>query len=163
MKSYLVLGLGMCVAFSVTSCKSNESAYKKAYEKALQQENKTAQVKSDTAVEVVPVENVAPSVPVTPVKDDYSNEKVRQEKLQLINGAGLKDFSVVCGSFGLKANAEGVQATLKGKGYSAQIAYNSALSMYRVIATTFSDKASAVQSRDELRATYPDAWLLYNK
>ena len=33
--------------------------------------------------------------------------------------------------------------------------------MYRVVASTFSDKASAVQSRTRLRDTYPDAWLLY--
>jgi hypothetical protein len=35
--------------------------------------------------------------------------------------------------------------------------------MYRVVASTFSDKASAVRSRNDLRATYPDAWLLYNQ
>jgi hypothetical protein len=33
--------------------------------------------------------------------------------------------------------------------------------MFRVIAATFDDKAAAVASRDKLRATYPDAWLLY--
>jgi len=34
--------------------------------------------------------------------------------------------------------------------------------MYRVVASTFDSKADAVQSRDQLRANYPDAWLLYN-
>ena len=35
--------------------------------------------------------------------------------------------------------------------------------MYRVVATTFASKADAVNSRNQLRATYPDAWLLFNK
>ena len=35
--------------------------------------------------------------------------------------------------------------------------------MYRVIASTFTEKGAAVQSRDQLRADYPDAWLLFNK
>ena len=63
----------------------------------------------------------------------------------------------------MKANAEGVQRTLNNAGYSAQIAYNKDRNMYRVVATTFDSKADAVNSRNSLRATYPDAWLLYNK
>jgi hypothetical protein len=34
MKKTLVLGAAVCVALAFTSCKSQESAYKKAYEKA---------------------------------------------------------------------------------------------------------------------------------
>ena len=44
------------------------------------------------------------------------------------------------------------------------IVYNSERHMYRVIASTFVDKAGAVKSRNELRAgKYPDAWLLLKK
>ena len=50
---------------------------------------------------------------------------------------------------------------MKNAGYAAQIVKNDDRNMYRVVASTFSDKASAVQSRDQLRASYPDAWLLY--
>ena len=36
--------------------------------------------------------------------------------------------------------------------------------MYRVVASTFADKAAAVKSRNQLRAgKYPDAWLLLKK
>ena len=36
--------------------------------------------------------------------------------------------------------------------------------MYRVVATTFDDKASAVRSRNDFRAgEYADAWLLFNQ
>ena len=36
MKKLVVLGMGLCVALAFSSCKSSESAYKKAYEKAKQ-------------------------------------------------------------------------------------------------------------------------------
>ena len=71
------------------------------------------------------------------------------------------------GSFSLKANAEGLQSTLKQGGYDAQIAYNPQVNMYRVIASTSDDKASAVQSRDAIRGSKfnpkSDAWLLFKK
>ena len=67
----------------------------------------------------------------------------------------------------LKANAEGMQNTLKAGGYNAQIVYNSAINMYRVVASTFSDKGQAVQSRDAIRGSQynpkGDAWLLFKK
>ena len=76
----------------------------------------------------------------------------------------LGAYSVVVGSFSLKANAEGLASTLKSAGYDSQIAYNSERNMYRVIAATFVDKAGAVKSRNKLRAgKYPDAWLLLKK
>ena len=33
MKKLAVLGMGVCIALAFSSCKSSESAYKKAYEK----------------------------------------------------------------------------------------------------------------------------------
>lgn len=36
MKKLAVLGMGVCIALAFSSCKSSESAYKKAYEKAKQ-------------------------------------------------------------------------------------------------------------------------------
>jgi len=80
----------------------------------------------------------------------------------MVNGVGIRNFSVVVGSFSVIANAEGLQQRLKNAGYSAQIVKNTDRNMYRVVASTFDDKASAVQSRDQLRSSYPDAWLLYN-
>jgi cell division protein FtsN len=82
--------------------------------------------------------------------------------VSVVNGAGLQNYSVVVGSFSVIANAEGLQQRLKNAGYAAQIVKNVDRNMYRVVAATYSDKASAVQSRDQLRNTYPDAWLLYN-
>lgn len=163
MKKYMVLCAGICAAMAFTSCKSSESAYKKAYEKAKAQEsaqqNVTAPVETEATV-VAPV--VEKSANDTKVVDNVDNVQVRQEKVSLINGAGLKNFSVVVGSFSLIANAEGLQQNLKNRGYDAQIVKNNDRNMYRVVAATFDSKADAAASRNEFRATYPDAWLLYN-
>ena len=162
MKKTTLLCVGLCAAMAFTSCKSSESAYKKAYEKAKQYDTATAQQApgSNDAAVVAPVE--ARPATETRVVDNLDNVSVRQESVSLISGAGLKDFSVIVGSFGLISNAEGLQQRLKAAGYDAQIVKNEDKNMYRVVASTFSDKGSAVSSRDQLRETYPDAWLLYN-
>lgn len=163
MKKIMVLGAAMCVALSFTGCKSSESAYKKAYEKAKAQEQTSTDNDDNMRQEapvVAPVEIVQQPVNQAPVVDNYDNEPVRRENVSVVNGAGLKAYSVVVGSFGVKANAEGLQQRLQNAGYSAQVAFNSGNNMYRVVAATFDSKASAVQSRNQLRATYADAWLL---
>jgi cell division protein FtsN len=167
MKKLVILSLGLCAAFVFTSCKSpQESAYRKAYEKAKAQE--TAQQAATNTVQAQT--QTTQTTPTTPVATDNSskagyvdNVPVRSEKVSIVNGTGIKDFSVVCGSFTLQVNAESLQGRLKQAGYPAQIVLNTANNYYRVLATTFADKTEAVKSRDELRKTYPDAWLLYNK
>ena len=165
MKKYMVLCAGAAVALSFASCKSSESAYRKAYEKAKSQESTTVEQPTQQATETTVVAPVT-TRPYTEstVYDNVDNAVVRQESVQLINGSGLKSFSVVVGSFSVKSNAEGLQQTLKNEGYDAQIVFNSARNMYRVVASTHTDKASAVNSRNNFKAgKYPDAWLLYNQ
>lgn len=159
MKKYMVLCAGLCVALVFTGCKSSESAYRKAYEKAKAQEETNTEVVEETVVTPV----VTTPVTETVVVDNVDNVSVRQENLTLVDGEGLRSFSVVVGSFSVKANAEGLQQTLKNAGYNARLAYNADRNMYRVVASSFDDKASAVQSRNEFRSQYPDAWLLYSK
>lgn len=155
MKNYFVLGVAVCATLAFASCKSSESAWKKAYEKTHQE---TAQAPVQQAATTQPVTTVAPvqTVTTTPVT---ASESTRTENLTLVNGAGLKAFSVVVGTFSVKANADNLQRTLNNAGYAAQIATNPQ-GQYRVIATTFDDLGTAVQSRNNLRAQYPDAWLL---
>ena len=164
MKKFFVLAMGLGVAFAMTSCKSSESAYKKAYEKAKQQqvvaaEQEPVQVQPTTQVEVTPTVTTTTTAPAPEV----NTVQVQTENVTVVSGGGLKAYSVVCGSFSLKANAEGLQKTLANAGYNSQIAYNGEKNMYRVVASTFDDRASAATSRNKLRETYPDAWLLYNK
>ena len=149
MKKLAILGMGLCIALAFSSCKSSESAYKKAYEKAKQQELAEPQTR---VVESTPVATAG----------------VRQEKVEIISGVGgLKDYSVVCGSFGVKANAENLKNFLDKEGYNAVVAFNSDAAMYRVIVSTFNDRASAADARDAFKAKYSNrkdfqsSWLLY--
>lgn len=161
MKKIVVLSSVVCAGLVLASCgSSKESAYRKLYEKARAQDaTEQAAQQTETEVPVVTPVEQQPTV-TTPVTDNYDNEPVRREDLSVVSGDGLSSFSVVVGSFSVRANAEGLQQRLKNAGYNAQLAYNSARNMYRVVASSFSDKASAVQSRNQLRSQYPDAWLL---
>ena len=163
MKKYTLICIGLCAAMAFTSCKSSESAYKKAYEKAKQYDTNNQQAVSQTATDeavVAPVE--AKPVDQARVVDNLDNISVRQESVQVIHGSGLNEFSVVVGSFGLLSNAESLYQRLRDAGYNAQVVKNEAKNMYRVVAASFGNKSDAVVSRDQLRNTYPDAWLLYN-
>lgn len=110
MKKIMVLGAAMCVAMAFTSCKSSESAYRKAYDKAQAQEaaynnNENANKQADTDVPVVaPVEQK--SVDQTAVVDNNDNVPVRHENVSYESGEPLKAYSVVIGSFSIKANAD---------------------------------------------------------
>ncbi len=163
MKKYMVLCAGLFAAAAFTGCKSSESAYKKAYEKAKAQETAQQPVEPTQAEEVnVVTPIVEKPATETTVIDNTDNVQVRQERVSVISGSGLKSFSVVVGSFSVIANAEGLYQRLKSAGYDAQIAKNDDRNMYRVIAATFDNKADAAASRNEFRAKYPDAWLLFN-
>lgn len=164
MKKSSILCLGLCATLLITGCKSKESAYRKAYDKAKAAETETV-VNPVTTESDVPVVTplVERNVTQTQVTDNSDNVAVRQETVSVINGSGLRNFSVIVGSFSLPANAQGLQAQLKAAGYDAQIVKNVERNLYRVVASTHDNKADAVRSRDQFRNKYPDAWLLYNK
>ena len=135
MKKYTLICIGLCAAMAFTSCKSSESAYKKAYEKAKQYDTANQQGVSQTATDeavVAPVE--AKPVDQVRVVDNLDNISVRQESVQVIHGNGLNEFSVVVGSFGLLSNAESLYQRLKDAGYNAQVVKNEDKNMYRVVA-----------------------------
>ena len=157
MKKTLVFCLSLCALAAFTSCGSSESAYKKAYEKAKAQE---AAQQSEEPQTTAPV--VTPSTETT-VVDNVDNAVVRQENYSVVSGPVVKNFGVVVGSFSLKANAEGVQNTLRNAGYNPSIVFNQERNLYRVVAASYDSKADAVNSRNTLRAKYADAWLLFKK
>lgn len=166
MKKVIYLGLTLCLALSFTGCKSGESAYKKAYEKAKQQELAESQIEPVTDVVEVTEEKPAVTevVPVKPVETVSPSDK--QEKVEVVGDGTLKKFSVVCGSFGLKTNAEALRDKMIGEGYKAMVVFNPSIAMYRVITASFDSREEAVQSREDLKARYPEredfkgAWLL---
>ena len=163
MKKLVVLGMSLCIALAFTSCKSSESAYKKAYEKAKQQELAEAPVATEAPAAAPVVAAPVAAAPTTPV----AVGTVREEKVQLVSGEGLKAYSVVCGSFGVKANADGLKARLDDAGYNAKVVYNSEKNMYRVVVASYDDRVQAAQARDNFKAKYSNnaefqkSWLLY--
>lgn len=176
MKKYVLAAAAVIAALSFSSCNtSNQSAYRKAYEKAKAQDMAQQQMQSPAAQQQTPYveapqQNDNPVV--TPleeapaqrvVTDNNDNIPVRSEALTVVSGSGLKAYSVVVGSFGVRANAESLQSRLKAAGYDAQVAKNEERNMYRVIISTFDSKVSATDSRNSVRSNYPDAWLLMKK
>ena len=95
MKKLSVLSLGLCIVLALASCKSKESMYKKAYEKAQAQE---VQQPATTEPVVTPLETTTPS---ESTNTEVDNASVRQENVSLVAGSGLQNFSVVVGSFSL--------------------------------------------------------------
>lgn len=161
MKKIVVMGMALCTALAFSSCKSSESAYKKAYEKAKQQELAEASSAAEAPVEAPAVEAAPAPAPVV------STAPVREEKVELVSGDGLKAYSVVCGSFGVKANADGLKSKLDGDGYNAKVVYNAERNMYRVVVESFDTRDEAARARDAFKAKYPNredfqgSWLLY--
>lgn len=159
----MFLGMGLCVALAFTSCKSSESAYKKAYEKAKQQELAEAPVAEEAPAAAPVVAAPVAAAPAAPV----AVGTIREEKVQLVSGEGLRAYSVVCGSFGVKANAEGLKDKLAAEGYNALVVFNPDRNMYRVVAASYDDRMQAAQARDDFKARHPNnadfqkAWLLY--
>ena len=161
MKKTIILCAGLCLAMAFASCGgSKESAYKKAYEKAKAQEAQQTTPAEETPVVTPLVEKPATQ---TTVVDNSDNVSVKSEAVTVVDGGGWKAFSVVVGAFGSEANALGLQQRLKNQGHAAQVAYNPSINFYRVIVSTFDNKAAAVSSRNSFRAQYPDAWLLLKK
>lgn len=162
-KSVLFGFLSVLLVF--TSCKSKESAYKQAYEKAKAQES--AQVQVNAPMEVTPV---AAATPVVAETEDYEAAPVRQEQVSAVSVSGaLKPYSVVCGSFSLQANAQNLKDFLIGEGYDAGIVKNVQKNMFRVIIGSYDTKVQAAQAREAFKAKYPSrvdfqgSWILLNK
>ena len=156
MKKYMLVCAGMAMALAFTSCKSSESAYRKMYDAAKNNQDSglsTLTNNNNQGEETVVVAPVTERpITETTVTDNYDNVSVRQESVRVVNGSGLKNFSVVVGSFSVDANAYGLQQKLKNAGYDAQVAYSEARRMYRVVVATFASKADAARSRNEFRS-----------
>ena len=177
MKKVLLGTLAIAAAFAMTSCKSQESAYRKAYLQA--QANQQQAANAGTTTVAVPNDDDVSITPVTTqtavgMYDNASQNEVDNTPVRsydgghsVMNGTQLRAYSVVVGSFTVQANAEGLCQQLRNSGYDARVAKaNTPINgqtWYRVVASSYDSKASAVQSRNELKNRFADAWLLYNK
>ena len=174
MKKSVVLGLAFIAALSLVGCKSKESAYKKAYEKAKAQELAAQQSYNDVT-ETVPVTTTV----VTPVEEEYDNTTVNTNtntdvttftnavssnsnsynSAPSTSTASVKRYCVIVGSYESQSGAERILQQVKNNGYSsAKIVYGDG--RYRVAATSFNDLQSARSSRNTLIKQYEGAWIL---
>ncbi|MDR0865581.1 MAG: SPOR domain-containing protein [Candidatus Symbiothrix sp.] len=150
MKSKIYLfGLVVVLLFSLSACKSKQSAYKQVYE--------AAQSRSIAEDRTVPVEKTKPATTNT------ASGNFQREKLTSVDGNGIQRYSVVIGSFLNQTNAKSLKDRMQREGYSPVLAQNER-GMYRVIVATFNDRSQAVAEREELKEKYApdfsDAWLL---
>ena len=144
---------------SFTACKSSQSAYKEAYEKAVANDEPKAVIEEPAVTD-----NEAPKA------EDVTNISVREEKVSVVSGEQeIKAFGIVCGSFSLKANADALRERLVNDGYKAVVVVNEAGKTYRVVCASYDTKEEAVAERTKFKARYPDnqdfqsAWILYRK
>lgn len=155
MKKIIFASLALISLVSLSSCKTKQSAYRKAYEQAKQREVATQDTKPAAEYEAPAASTAAP---VT----------VRKERVSTYSGEDatrLKRFSVVVGSFQNPTNARSLKERMEGQGYNAVLATNDA-GMLRVIVASYDTRDEAVASRDAIRSRFApdfkDAWLLEN-
>jgi cell division protein FtsN len=151
MKSkFLSLGVVLCLIAFSPACKTKQSAYKVAYEKAKEKPDIEEPVKFQ---EVEPI--YQPPV--------VEKTEVKKEKITTVVGTGLKRFNVVIGSFQNKTNALSLKERMEADGFKVILVQNEA-QMYRVIVATYDTRTDAAMARDDIKAkyapTYADAWLL---
>lgn len=163
MKKILFMCAAVCAVFMMSSCKSKESAYKKAYEKAKAQQTATTPATTTTPVQQVTPQTVTP-VTTTPVTD-YSNVAVRNESVAFVEGSPLKQYGVVVASVTIKSNGVALMQKLASQGYNSCVAQAqvNGQTFYRVVACSYDTKPEAAQKRAQLEGQYPGAWLLYKK
>lgn len=162
MKKTLIIALTLSTVLLSSSCKSKESAYRKAYEQAKQRE---IAAQSNTNYNTTIDEEQAKKDEKELAKK-ASNVSVRKEKLTTLpeeNKDHLKQYSVVIGSFQNPTNAKDLKNRMIAKGYNAVLAKNE-MGMLRVIVSSFDTKEAAVASREAIKAAFApqfsDAWLL---
>ncbi|MBO7416732.1 MAG: SPOR domain-containing protein [Bacteroidaceae bacterium] len=162
MKKGLVYMLVAGSLLSLASCKSSENAYRQAYEKAIQNDEPKTETVVSQPVSTAQVKEES--------KEADAAVTVREERVSVVSGGNsLKAYSVVCGSFSLKTNADALRDRLAGDGYSALVVVNEAGKTYRVICSSHDTKEEAVSARNSFKARYPDnsdfqnSWILYNR
>lgn len=153
-KSAIVFAL-VAMILTLGGCKAKKSHYRQVYESAKKREvaeNNVATTPSESDIVV--------SKPAEPVV------AIRKEKLTPVeneDGALLKQYSVVIGSFQNPTNAYSLKERMEADGFSPVLARNES-GMLRVIVTSFDNYEEATLSREDIKARYApnfqDAWLL---
>ena len=155
MKKSLVLTLSVIAALTLVGCKSQESAYKKAYEKAKAQEATTVNTYNNYSETTPATTVVTPTTSANEYDNTYNtytnttNNYNNNNDNYTANTANVKRYAVVVGSFESQSGAEARRQQVANDGYGAAKIIPGGLG-YRVIATSFSDLQAAKNSRNTL-------------
>lgn len=138
------------ISLSLFSCKS----------KQLVSEIKGANVPATTEVASQPAPTPQVNVPVQP-------EVTRSESFKLAAGetntaAMAKKYHVQVGAFSNHNNAINLRAKLVNEGNNALVVENEN-GMLRVIISSYNEYSEARAKIDQIKGTYPDAWVLVQK
>lgn len=138
----------------LTACKSNEMAYHLAYQKAIENDAQAS----------APAANNDKTATVT------TAVKYQAETVKVVTGADdLKPYNVVCGSFGLKTNADALSKRVAAEGYNMHVVYNESARTYRVICASCETLEEARNALNEFREHFSSnqdfqaSWLLYKR
>ena len=155
MKSkFYFAGLALLFMFSLNSCKSKESAYKRAYDQARAREVQQQPVQAPVVLD----DNNYGTTP-KPKLENFQLERITA----VDNATGLQRYNVVIGSFTNKTNALSLKERMALRGYHPILAQNER-QMYRVIVASYGNRDEASAARDRIKAQFApefqDAWLL---
>lgn len=163
MKKLIFISFVAVVAFGMTSCKPKQTALKNAFLNAKEKEIVT-QTNADEPVKTVQQVQKSQTPDVTVKRS--TPPVVQKERITAVStsdASGLKNFSVVIGSFMTKTNAISLKESMEGEGYRVILAQNDK-QMYRVIIASFVTKEEASSERDRIKTKYTprfdDIWLL---
>lgn len=118
--------------------------------------------KSESKAKNKTEDNVANTSPATLTV--AAKPVTRTEQFTLLKGEDTKalhTYHVVIGSFGVETNARRLQSLMRPD-YQPIIVRNSK-GMYRVLLISYDDYDDAHKKIDEVRAQFPDAWVLIQK
>ena len=140
--------------FVLTACKSNEIAYQLAYQKAIENDAQSS----------ASFQNNDQSETVTDAV------MFQSETVKVVTGTdNLKPYNVVCGSFGLKTNADALSKRIAAEGYDMHVVYNESARTYRVICASCETMEEARKALEEFRKHFSSnqdfqaSWLLYKR
>ena len=159
MKSRVYLwGLMGTLVIALGGCKAQQSAYTQAYETA--QARSTVYQQPATPPPVVQNQGYERQQPAVqnqgygqqPVS---GNDVFQNERITVMDGRDLRQYSVVIGSFVNRTNAESLKNRMQAQGYSPVVAQNEK-GMFRVIVATYDTRAEAAAQRDVIKNRYPD-------
>lgn len=149
-KFRLLLYVGV-IAVTLVSCKSKQKVT----------EIPAANVPATTTTTTPPVTSPR-TAPATSQNEVTRSESFRLADGETNNGALSKRYHVVVGAFGNHDNARRLRNTLTDQGHNALTVQNET-GMLRVIIGSYDEYSQAKSYIEQIRGSYPDAWVLVQK